>query len=479
MASFGLALLTAALPFSSAVAAEFDSASLGRLFDGARTYAPLAVTAAPGRTRAALNQEQSETLAALFKAVPAAARAWPGYDFLDRPFLVTMTDGSAVLIGHPAPPPDFRPVAFAGRLVYVSDRGPAIGFAFKTNFDFAGAKVMAVRGGDKSTPAELVRFAVHERFHDHQHGYDFTRGYESYRVEEAEDVALAALEDQALARWLRTDDADAMRDFAALRTRRRTLFPGTAAETGEENNEGTARFVETAADVAMEGDAASKQVILRGLETLYGVEDMPKWRLYAVGAALGRFMESQTPGAWQREVQDGRRLSDMALARLAVGPAEADARVARLTAGPEYAAALAAGRKSVADLKAQRQEVLRRFEGQAGLRVVLQSNSGDSEYFSGKKWIDYPDGSMLFDPVGEYVGAGFELKDIMLRKTEASELEFFLPAGSLIEIDGAPRRPGVSGRFASVRLEARGVRVEIGPGTFSDEGKTLRIVRQR
>ena len=78
---------------------------------------------------------------------------------------------------------------------------------------------------------------------------------------------------------------------------------------------------------------------------------------------------------------------------------------------------------------------------------------------------------MLFDPVGEYVGAGFELKDIMLRKTEASELEFFMPAGSLIEIDGAPRRAGCfTGRFATVRLEARGVRVELGPGAIGDDG---------
>lgn len=482
MKNFLAALLAVAAPVAASAQAAADFASLNRLFDGSRSRAPgAAAVAVPAAARPALSAEESGALDALFAAVPAASRAWPGYNLFDRPFLAVLKDGSAILIGHPNPPANFRAVPYRGRLVFVADAGPEIGFSYKIDYELGGAKVMAVSAQGKSSLEDLMRLAVHERFHDYQHGRRFLRDYQDYRVEEAQDVALASSENAALSRWVRAGDPDAMRDFAALRSRRRALFPGTAAEGVQENLEGTARFVELEAYAAMKGAAASKDDLLKNLAGSSGIDAMPKGRLYPVGAALGLFLETRAPGAWQADVENGRRVSDIVLDRLALDRAEVDARVRRLTASPDYAAALARARRGVTALRDRRRDALLRFDAQPGLRVLLKPEPGSesSEYFSSQGWLDYPDGTTLFDPVDQYVGPGFELKGIMLRKTDDG-FEFFLAPGARIEADGAPWTP-VPGRrsFNRLRVAGAGVSIAGGRGSFDDDGRVLTVALDR
>lgn len=453
----------------------FDAQALNRLFDGSSVGGSAAGAPVLGaNAQAHLSEDQRRTLDALNAALPASARAWPGYDFLGKPFLAVLKDGSAVLVGHTSPPPNFRPVNYKGRLVYVAANGPDIGFSFKLDYEFSGQKITAVQADSNSDASNLVRLAIHERFHDYQHGSPFKTHTGSYRVEDGEDLALAALENRALSDWLRTGAPDAMRDFAAVRVRRRALFPGTGAENGQENLEGTARYVEQEVYSAMESPAKSRDELVNALERPLKIDHLEKGRLYPVGAALGRFLQQQTPGAWQADVAAGRGLSDLVLSRLALGQPEADSRLVRLTSGSDYARLLAEGRLSVAALQKRRQAALQRFNAQPGRRILL-NDSRESGYFSSNGWLTYPDGSMLFDPVSKYIGEGFELKGIMILSTSTS-LEFFLPPGGRMEIDGAAWTPGSGPRsFSRILVTGTGVKIESGPGTLGDGGPALVI----
>ena len=392
---FAAALLGGA---SSAQAAPaFDAQALNRLFDGSSIGGNASGVPVLGtNAQAILSEDQGRTLDALNAALPASARAWPGYDFLGKPFLAVLKDGSAILVGHTSPPPNFRPVNYKGRLVYVAANGPDIGFSFKLDYDFAGQKITAVQADSNSNASNLVRLAIHERFHDFQHGSPFKTHTGSYLVEEGEDLALAALENRALSDWLKTSAPDAMRDFAAVRMRRRALFPGTAAEDGQENLEGTARYVDQEAYSAMESPAKSRDELVNALERPLEFDQLEKWRLYPVGAVLGRFLQRQTPGAWQADVTAGRDLSELVLNRLALGQTEADSRLVRLTSGPDFARLREEGRRSVAAVQTRRQDALRRFNVQPGRRILLKARPG---YFSSKGWLSLPDESILFDPV--------------------------------------------------------------------------------
>lgn len=467
------AALLAGAPAQAAPA--FDAQALSRLFDGSSVRGGASGATVLGtNAQANLSEDQRRTLDALNAALPASARAWPGYDFLGKPFLAVLKDGSAVLVGHTSPPPNFRPVNYKGRLVYVAANGPDIGFSFKLDYDFAGQKITAVQSDSNSNASNLVRLAIHERFHDYQRGSSFKTHTGSYRVEEGEDLALAALENRALSDWLKTGAPDAMRDFAAVRMRRRALFPGTAAENGEENLEGTARYVDQEAYSAMESPATSRDGLVNALELPLKIDSLEKWRLYPVGAVLGRFLQQQTPGAWQADVAAGRGLSELVLNRLALGQTEADSRLIRLTSGSDYARLLAEGRLSVAAEQKRRQDALQRFNAQPGRRILLKASRAQG-YFSSDGWLSFPDGSMLFDPVSKYIGAGFELKGIMLLSTNTS-LEFFLPPGGRMEIDGAAWTPGMGPRsFSRILVTGTGVKIESGPGTLGDGGPALVI----
>ena len=63
----------------------------------------------------------------------------------------------------------------------------------------------------------------------------------------------------------------------------------------------------------------------------------------------------------------------------------------------------------------------------------------------------------------------------MLLSTNAS-LEFFLPPGARVEIDGAAWTPGSGLRsFSRILVTGTGVKIESGPGTLGDGGPALVI----
>lgn len=424
------------------------------------------------------------TLDALWPAVHAAQRAWPGYDVLGKPLLVSFSDGSALLVEHPSPPTEFRRITYRGMTAYVAERGPTINSSFRLDYDFGGAQVTAVREEPDLPPRQLILLAVHERFHSFQKGFNFMPNYRQYKVEEGEDVALAALENQTLATWLESNDMQALLDFSALRLRRRALFPGTAAETSEENLEGTALYVEEAAEKAVEGAAAARGTLLKKLRSRIAAKDMAKFRLYAVGAVLGLALESRAPGTWQAAVESGRSISEIFLDGLPLGKDEAAARMARLMANPEYASLLAAGRQDVENRQRRRKEFRLRYESQPGQRVELWNKGLNGGFEDDGDWFEYADGTRLHEHTIEWTGEGmagrFQLTDMMVLDWYRGNdriLEFFAGPEAEILVDGRPWKPGQSGRaFRSLSILGRGVNLRLNAGRIETRDNRLIII---
>lgn len=411
-------------------------------------------------------------LDALGPAARAAARAWPGYDVLRKPLLVTFADGTALLVGHPAPPPDFRRITRRGTTAHVAEGRPPLNASFRLDYEFAGERVTAVREEPGDTPGQLILLAVHEMFHDDQKAFWTMPRGGMYEVEDGEDVALAALENRALASWLDTRDERDLRDFAALRLRRRALFPGTQAEILQENLEGPADYVEEAAQRAFEGPEAARAPLLKKLRAPLHAKDMPKLRLYGVGAALGLALESWTPGTWQSAVRTGWPMSQMVLGRLALGQDEAEERAARLASGPEYESLLAAGRRDVEDRGRRREEHRTRFKSRPGRRIVLSDRNLRGGFRDDGDWFEYPDTSRLHEHVLEWSGEGkagsFRLSDMpVLEWCRGGDriIEFFAGPKAEILVDGRPWKPARAAReFRSLLILSRGVDLKLDGG---------------
>src|SRR6185312_9891226 len=136
--------------------------------------------------------------------------------------------------------------AEAGGRPFFYSRSPyPLSMSFNKSFTAYGSTVTAVRGA--GGPVEDATYFLHEFFHAYQDERFVQPTQRKYPVEDPADIALADVERRSLRSWLERGDADAMRDFAAARARRRRLFPASVAELGEERIEGTAFFVEMAA----------------------------------------------------------------------------------------------------------------------------------------------------------------------------------------------------------------------------------------
>ena len=488
-AALVLALLA---PRPSAAQVPIGASALDQLFDGAAVRQDAAV-AVPGRSapsdvsqpgrllssRPSLTAEQRRAMTAIEKGAAATEGAWPDHSLLAKPLLMVLSDGSALLSGwllkDGPPPPEFRPVfEHKGKeIFYVAAKGPELNFSFRLNYPFGGKETTAVRAEKGfETPEELVELAAHERFHDFQDYFD-EPPYSRYAVEEPEDVALANMENKALAWWLRSGSMDAMKDFAALRMVRRRRFPGSAAEEQQENSEGTARYVEMAARKALRGEKSVKELLLENLEKRAELNDMPKSRLYPVGATLSLFLEKREKGRWQPEIEKGKPLSALALAEIGLDPASADARVARVTRRADYAAELAAARESVAALKAQKADALERFKNLPGQRVDIRGLKNG--HFSTWEWLDYADGTRIFDPLVRWVADGFEIKD-MMALSAGEALTFVLPPGVLVETDARIVPGAAPAPFTTFKATGANVSIDLGPGTIQEQAGVLHVV---
>lgn len=411
-----------------------------------RLRASFAVLAVAFSVHAALDRDspprpKADLVASIQKASAAAARAWPGYDPLGQPLLVAIKGDGALLIGATTYPSGFERAPWADASVSVSARSFTPRFSYVRAFDLDGSTVTAMLIEDGLDVYDWTAYFVHERFHNAQDARFRNRSWGRYPIEDPRDVALAGLEGRRLADWLEHGDAEGVRDFDAIRRHRRRLFPDSWVEIWEEHSEGTAKFVETVGNETAWPRESVRRLLAQRLRTQGKIADMAKWRHYSIGAALCLWLDAEKEDDWRGAVEAGFTPSQIANARLALSPEEADRRVAALTRGPEYDRAVETARLDIERLKAERERWSAEYGSLQGRRFVLSREAARASHAG--PWLDYPDGTSLMRATlwsDDRPGYRIRLRDMFVYRRE-NTAEFIVPPEAVILVDGKPWVP--------------------------------------
>lgn len=479
-------------------------------------------------------------LGVLAAALSTSSEVWPGYALASRPLVAYRPDKWVVLVDPPepdpegwAPYPDAWPPLPVPAVVRTGETGDLIG---QLDFDYevAGGRTVAVPLYEE-IPAELgdrdrylYAFLTHESFHRYQREAFSdveTPSEEAYPILDARNNALAGLEMRVLERALtaleRGDEAAARRlageALVVHAERWRGLDePARAIERAKEVVEGTAKYVETRAvdDLARrcrEGLADAAGVLCARFHDLTATRwiaeelalhleggavsprDMPRNRIYPVGAALGLLLDAFAPG-WKRGVEEAgtsRSLHDWLEAALEPdeGGREAVLRTAMEREGWEEL--LAASRDRVEAHRASFEAALSEFDARPGLKVIVELPDRDlarSRSSRDERWVVDRGRRVLGAFVtyaltrGTEPGFRLALRDReVLDETlegERRRVTFHLEDLPRLSLDGAAVTPVSPGRWTFGRLQLAGEGVEIEtaiPGTVEREDETLRI----
>lgn len=368
---------------------------------------PGLVAPAPGEPEPAL-LERLEQLRQV--ARQTAAELWPGWDPTATPLAIYKGTELGVLLGHPAPPSNFRRLAAPGvsAPVFVADSTAGMVRA-NTAQPFAGALTAFLSYQDfmGKPAAEALATAVHELFHAHQNriaprkfGNILVVLWGWYPEFSARNRALLALEAQMLHRAVTARDPEEVRQSAAgflgLRAERRKDLTLELAryESGEESSEGLARYIEwrllqllprvgdvapgfsraseSALPAALKGAATeAAQAAEKRLEPLLRLQalERDRERFYALGMAQAALLDRLRPG-WKKEFESGPLLLDELLAA-SVSPAP-EAETARLMEQLSYRSALGEQEKAVAERREQGARKLTALVSSGGERVVVE-----------------------------------------------------------------------------------------------------------
>jgi hypothetical protein len=265
--------------------------------------------------------EVCRSVVKMFRANPSAV--WPGYNLAEQTFLVYIPKKWVLLFNPPeridgfAVCPEGWPELGTKVLYREGSYGDLIGqLAF--DFEIGGVKTVAIGlpedPEDMPTPTDvyLAGFIVHEAFHQFQAGHFGEIPWqreERYPILDRHNTALACLEMRLLMDAVsrsetgaRRDVEDLLRMFAAVRAERWRAGEAFVAEfeQGLEIREGTARYAEMKAisliknTTGLPGFASlsvpgrlEEDFLARFAGDTVSPEDMPRNRLYPVGAALG------------------------------------------------------------------------------------------------------------------------------------------------------------------------------------------------
>lgn len=210
-----------------------------------------------------------------------ADRVWPGWEGFDEvPFLFAYENGVRMLVGHPAPPPEFEIVEGAGiegKQVFV-DRSREIEIEMAWPMEIGGGvsslgtyegktvRIISINprsylpteeGIDPTTSPRYssenaILLYIHELFHVFQRSfYEFEYGNLQYNPD-VNYAVYSEIEGRALLAAFREKDAPAARDYLEDFIVARKLKFRSMAETerlqelSEDINEGTARYAEYA-----------------------------------------------------------------------------------------------------------------------------------------------------------------------------------------------------------------------------------------
>lgn len=316
--ALGLALL-AVWPLKAGAAAA-DGGFWGGFFDGSKVRPDLEAFPPPFSSAAGV----SDPRVALLLSADQSNRkmpVWPGYSVFGQPVLLYENGKRSFLLAHGDPPPGYDAVLASPQAVFEKEGAIAdLRFNFQFHRSVNGVDTFAYRYKTGSKPDNDAHTIVHERFHVHQEtGFKRVFGQSRQSELDAEDLALAGLEQAALGAALKAGDplesSSLARQFLAVRAERYRRHPDSRAqEDSEERSEGMAEYVEQSLmnrpDVAPTSAGATGEVLVK-LSRFPGVADMEKGRYYGTGAAQGLLLDRGGPKDWKERVSDGTAVRDL------------------------------------------------------------------------------------------------------------------------------------------------------------------------
>ena len=460
---------------------------------------------------------------------------WPGYNLDQTPFIVYVPERWALLVNAPDSAsefvdyPDEWPPLSTHALYHQGQLGKLEGqLAFDIHVDSVVCAAVGFTGQDEPT---FLAFVVHENFHQFQYahfGEIQWQREELYSIENAENTALACLEVRSLMdaiRFLKTGREDSLRtvvsEFVAIRTFRwlRADPYLRRYEQGQEINEGTAKYVEMKAislEPRLQLSSSNEGAVLTAVSDLESVtmadaviekldelvqsgsvspEDMPRNRIYPVGAAQGLILDHLGID-WKLPAQKaGMTFTFSALMGRALEMDSSD--VDHLVAGAKsrygYDTILAISRRMISAYRDGFSADSAVFAAQPGIRVQLRlsgKNLRRSRSSSAKKWLVdngsrelrshfniYVLESALNQTLNFYVKqAGLlELNDWATRE---KTVIFYCPKITACTIDGTEVTPadGVNRQFEELHLTGDNFEIKTTlNGKISITGHTVSI----
>lgn len=242
---------------------------------------------------------------------------WPGFNPIASPLIVKFRDG---IFGYGSS------TSFADWTR--ETKGNCTSYSAPSNFkapatplvpylDFNGTKAFFF---DTTITSKLTSWLlsaiIHERFHRFQ-WENFPNLFPLLNSKydghfSSDTVAETLLENRRLTSYLKLDDKDALLDFLSITIQRETfLSPGSKDwELGQQIAEGTAAFVQLKAFTAIESEFDLKfettwtEKMTGNLHAAEGVDGMIKWRHYAVGSIICKFLDFHMPNEnWKVDLQ--------------------------------------------------------------------------------------------------------------------------------------------------------------------------------
>ena len=479
-----MAFVLTVLPFKNICAQNIWD----RVFDGSKALsiqsivppeAPISDVEAVGpRVTLLLNAELSNR----------RAPVWPGYSIFAQPVLLYEAGVRSFLIAHPNPPAGYNAVLSSPQMVFEKQSPiPDLNFPFQFHRQVNKIDTFAYRYPSGDKPDRDVSIIIHERFHVYQEkGFaPFTHNQRTSEPD-AEDLALAALEQKALKSALQTADPAGSsryaRQFLAVRAERYARQPDSCdTEIDEERSEGMAEYIEQTLmgrpDVAPRPGGVIP--LINGmLDQFPQIDDMAKHRYYATGMAQGLLLDRAEGDAWKERVAAGASLRDMLALAYPESPAEGGSLLSQAKAEHGYTELLRTGTQVAGDFQSLKARAISEYENSPGIewkvpvpwdKEINFGYSGSNPEFRLNDMETLMPHLRILDVTGRVFTLHFENRPAVL----GSGVRFHAAASATLLLDGAvlPLSDG-SYPFNTLSLNEASLNLSIAkPGTLTITGR--------
>jgi hypothetical protein len=424
---------------------------------------------------------------------------WPGLSMLKMPVLFFI-DGqrTAWLVGHPKPPTDYVWVCKEyGGICVKKDTVADFNAAVNWDYSVGGVTCLAFRFEAVRDEDSGYQVFVHEYFHWFQgkvfkngtcEGYG--QGYrQGYKVEDAENQTLAALEQLALARALNAraneDQTRYARTFVAIRALRNERWGKRVSDSENqgERAEGTAEYVRRylllRQDIKAEsGDVGVASIADRLMETP-GLEDMQRRRLYWTGFSQCYLIDRAGVRDWKEDVNEGRCLNELMATAYPVTEGERGALIEKAKVDLfDYRAHLEKCQGELARLNGDKDAALADYKDAPGFEIRAELSAQYGNIASVGKTYNLAEDT-LYTRIQSYRldGEGSRLELANRGVIQGATTCFHVSPDTSVTIDSVKVgwTKGTK-EFTNLSLDGPGISLELRrPGTWEFDGSTATI----